>query len=64
MSYEDFQKRVNALLDGMMGGRPEVRFNRDNGRYYANLAEATIVGNSVSKKVAVIWGKREAHILI
>lgn len=65
MSYEDFQKRVRAILNGMTGSAPTVNFNRDNGRYYANFSDGTtIVGNSISKRVAVKWGKREAHATI
>ena len=57
MSYEVFQKRINALLRRVKGGGITVSFSHRDGKHYANFSDGTtIIGNSVSMKVAVKWG--------
>lgn len=59
MSYEVFQKRVNALVDRMKGSKPSVKFRHDpeRGKHYANFSDGTtIIGNTVAKNVMVQWG--------
>jgi hypothetical protein len=59
MSYEVFQKRVNALVDRMKGSKPTVNFRHDaeRGKHYANFSDGTtIIGNTVAKNVMVQWG--------
>lgn len=59
MSYEVFQKRVNALVARMKGSKPTVRFCHDSerGKHYANFSDGTtIIGNTVAKNVMVQWG--------
>lgn len=59
MSYETFQKRVNALVDRMKGSRPSVEFRHDPecGKHYANFPDGTtIIGNTVAKNIMVQWG--------
>lgn len=59
MSYEVFQKRVNALVNRMKGYKPRVKFSHDaeHGKHYANFSDGTtIIGNTVAKNVMVDWG--------
>lgn len=59
MSYEVFQKRVNALVNRMKGSKPTVHFRHDaeRGKHYANFSDGTtIIGNTVAKNVLVQWG--------
>ena len=59
MSYEDFQKRVNVLVDRIKGFKPTVNFRHDveHGKHYANFSDGTtIIGNTVAKNVMVQWG--------
>lgn len=59
MSYEVFQKRVNALVDRIEGAKPTVKFRHDaeRGKHYANFSDGTtIIGNTVAKRVMVQWG--------
>ncbi len=59
MSYEVFQKRVNALVSRMKGSKPTVKFRHDSehGKHYANFSDGTtIIGNTVAKNVMVQWG--------
>ena len=59
MSYEVFQKRVNALVNRMKGSKPTVNFRHDaeRGKHYANFSDGTtIIGNTVATKVMVDWG--------
>lgn len=59
MSYEVFQKRVNALVNRMNGSKPAVKFRHDaeRGKHYANFSDGTtIIGNTVAKNVMVQWG--------
>ena len=59
MSYETFQKRVNALVDSMSGAKPAVSFHHDaeRGKHYADFSDGTkIIGNTVAKNVMVQWG--------
>lgn len=58
MSYEVFQRRVNALID-RAGGGIKVRFSEDDekGRYFAKCSDGTtIIGNPSSIKVTVRFG--------
>ena len=59
MSYEVFQKRVNALVSRMKGSAPTVKFRHDaeRGKHYANFSDGTtIIGNTIAKNVMVKWG--------
>lgn len=59
MSYEVFQKRVNALVDRMKGYKHTVNFRHDaeRGKHYANFSDGTtIIGNTIAKNVMVKWG--------
>lgn len=65
MSYEVFQRKVNALVAKANQGitNPnectKVRFHHDEetGKHYANCSNGTtIIGNSVSPRMAVKWG--------
>lgn len=59
MSYEAFQKRVNALINRIKGPKPMVSFHHDPelGKHYANFSDGTtIAGNTVAKNVMVHWG--------
>lgn len=58
MSYEVFQRRVNALIN-RAGGGIGVRFNNDTdkGRFFANCSDGTtIIGCPSSLKVTVRYG--------
>ena len=58
MSYEVFQRKVNALI-ARVGGGVKVRFNNDTdkGKHYANCSDGTtIIGNESCLKVTVRWG--------
>lgn len=59
MSYEVFQKRVNALIRRMNGPKPTVSFHHDSeqGKHYADFSDGTtIIGNTIAKNVMVKWG--------
>ena len=65
MSYETFQKRVNALVDRMNDSKPTVKFRHDaeRGKHYANFSDGTtIIGNTIAKKVMVQWGSGHRSI--
>lgn len=58
MSYEVFQRRVNALIN-RAGGGIKVRFNNDidKGKFFANCSDGTtIIGCPSSIKVTVRYG--------
>lgn len=58
MSYEVFQRKVNALIE-KAGGHIGVRFSTDDdkGKFFANLSDGTtIIGNSACLRVSVRWG--------
>ncbi len=58
MSYEVFQRRVNALIN-RAGGGIMVRFNNDTdkGKFFANCSDGTtIIGRPSSLKVTVRYG--------
>lgn len=55
MSYEDFQEKVNAILEKVDG--ITATFFRDNGKHHALCSDGTmIIGNAKSLKVMVCWG--------
>lgn len=55
MSYEDFQKRVEAILKRV--GNITAEFSHEDGKHHALCSDGTmIVGNSQSLKVMVRWG--------
>ena len=59
MSFESFKSRVIRIIDMMGGEKPSVRFHHDSecGKHYADFSDGTtIVGNSQSVRVAVLWG--------
>lgn len=64
MAFEVFQDRVTALVRKANIGVPQekhikVRFHHDEetGKHYANCSNGTtIIGNSVSPRMAVKWG--------
>ena len=62
MSYEVFQRKVNALIKKVnKQGNADitVRFSNDTdkGRFFANCSDGTtIIGNPVCPRVAVRWG--------
>ena len=65
MSYEVFQKRVNALVSRIKGPKPTVKFRHDaeRGKHYANFSDGTtIIGNTVAKNVMVDWGSGHCAI--
>lgn len=68
MSYESFQQKVERLVNGMKGVKPQVRFRHDaeTGKHYADLSDGTtIIGNTVAKNVMVRWGSgHKAHATI
>jgi len=58
MSYEVFERKVNALIV-KAGGKVKVRFHRDTdkGQFFANCSDGTtIIGNESSLKVTVRFG--------
>lgn len=56
MSYQCFQRRVQALLDRSKSG-VTVRFNAANGRFYANLSDGSvIISNAESSRAEIRWG--------
>lgn len=61
MSYEVFQKRINALLRRVKDGGITVQFSHSDGRHFARFSDGTtIIGNSVTPKVMVKWGSGHA----
>lgn len=51
MPFEVFKKLVIQWANPL---KISVKFNRTNGRYYGNCSNgSTIIGNSVSKRIAV-----------
>ena len=60
MSFDDFQSKVNNLV------RPlgmSVIFRVDNGRYYANISDGTVItANSVALSVMIRWGSGHTAI--
>lgn len=60
MSYEEFQKRIKALLK-KAGGGVRARFFHEDGKHHAMCSDGTvIVGNSQTLKVMVRWGSGHA----
>ena len=57
MSYDDFQKRVNDVVQRSKAG-VEVFFSEDDeGRMFANCSDGTtIIGNKKCLKVQIRWG--------
>ena len=58
MSYEVFERKVNALIK-KAGGKITVRFRNDTdkGKFFANCSDGTvIIGNPASLKVTVRFG--------
>ena len=65
MSYEVFQRKVNALI-AKTGDNISVRFSTDDesGKHYANFSDGTtIVGNRSCLRVSVIWGSGHHSIV-
>lgn len=61
MQYEDFQKRINALVNRIGGYKPTVRFSHSDGKHYARFSDGTmIIGNTVAKNFMVRWGSGHA----
>lgn len=61
MSYEVFQKRINALLRRVKGGGITVQFSHSDGKHFARFSDGTtIIGNAVTPKVMVNWGSGHA----
>lgn len=60
MSYEVFERKVNALIQ-KAGGDIAVRFHNDTdkGKFFANCSDGTtIIGNRDSLKVTVQFGSK------
>ena len=56
MSYESFQRKINALIE-RAGSGITVRFSHEDGKHYARCSDGTeIIGNSVAKKLMFRWG--------
>lgn len=58
MSYDVFQRKVNALIV-KAGGKITVKFSHDadKGKFFANCSDGTtIIGNQSSLKVTVRFG--------
>ena len=58
MSYEVFERKVNALIK-KAGGKITVLFHNDTdkGKFFANCSDGTtIIGNPKSLKVTVRFG--------
>lgn len=57
MSYESFQKKVNALIARVGGLTVNFSEDTEKGKYYANCSDGTtIIGNSAILKVTIKWG--------
>lgn len=60
MSYEVFQRKVNALIDRANSKATEiisVVFTTDIGKHIANCSDGTIIiGNESGNRVTVRWG--------
>lgn len=64
MSYEVFQRKVNALIV-KAGGGINVRFSTDSdkGKHYANCSDGTtIIGSDSCLRVSVKWGSGHRSI--
>ena len=57
MSYQEFQNKINTLIE-KAGGEIGVRFSEsDNGRFFAKCSDGTtIIGSARNMKVTVRWG--------
>lgn len=59
MGYDEFKRKVNALVGRATGNKVNVRFSTDKekGKHYANCSDGTtIIANASCKRVMVRWG--------
>lgn len=56
MSYQEFQNKINNLIE-RAGGEIGVRFSEsENGRFFARCSDGTtIIGSKRNMKVTVKW---------
>lgn len=63
MSYEVFQRKVNALIAKAGGGISVIFSTDDEGKHYANCSDGTtIIGSNSCLKVTVRWGSGHQSI--
>lgn len=65
MSYQEFQAKINGLIE-RAGGKIGVRFfESDNGRFFAKCSDGTtIIGSARNLKVTVRWGGKNHQAVV
>lgn len=64
MSYQEFQNKINGLIE-RAGGGIKVKFYEENGRYLATCSDGTVISAGARNlKVTVRWGGKNHQAVV